>query len=117
MATVEGYKAGVLVPTPTVKTRGLPQMTLNLNTHHQTGAHYGWDKLRQQTQKGLMGQVCYGSCSGRLGLGLVPTFKAWRTRDRPGMDSSTSSLQWEHYWHFLFLHRVSVFLPIKWGGL
>lgn len=79
MATVEGYKAGVLVPTPTVKTRGLPQTTLNLNTHHQMGAHYGWDKLRQQTQKGLMGQVCYGSCSGRLGLGLVPTFKAWRT--------------------------------------
>lgn len=110
MATVEGYKAGVLVPTPAVKTRGLPHTTLNLSTHHQMGAHYGWDKLRQQTQKGLMGQVCYGSCSGRLGLGLVPTFKALEDKRQAGNGQL-------HFWPTVgALHRVSVFLPTKWGG-
>lgn len=59
-------------------------MTLNLSTHHQMGAHYGWDKLRLQTQKGLMGQVCYGSCSGRLGLGLVLIFKALEDKRQAG---------------------------------
>lgn len=58
-------------------------MTLNLSTHHQM-AHYGWDKLRQQTQKSLMGQVCYGSCSGRLGLRLVPIFKALEDKRQAG---------------------------------
>lgn len=31
-----------------------------------------------------MGQVCYGSCSGRLGLGLVPVFKALEDKRQAG---------------------------------
>lgn len=31
-----------------------------------------------------MGQVCYGSCSGRLGLGLIPTFKALEDKRQAG---------------------------------
>lgn len=55
MATVEGYKAGVLVPTPTVKTRGLPQTTLNLSTHPPNGSTLWVGQVETADAKGSHG--------------------------------------------------------------